>query len=170
MPHLSDSIDRLLTYMRRIGDVMPRRYSIDRHQKLLIMYRALLAEYLRQHQQWARTEVPGFLSAGISTLRAHILETKAALRGWKVAIDDHPDDQSPDNDIGSAVEHQRNLLRIHRTTLAAYLSQKEQLKLGQAPPIVINSIQHSRSEIQRIKAILRGWGVAVDDLPEEEVE
>jgi hypothetical protein len=145
-------------------------YDIDRYQKLLAMYRSLLAEYLRQHQQWHRTEVPNFLSTGIDVLRGHIMETKGTLRGWKVEVNDHPSDDGPNDDIGRKVQHQRELLRIHRTTLRAYLAQKAQLEPGQAPPLVLNSIHHARNEIQRIKGILRGYGVAVDDLPEEEIE
>ncbi len=166
---------RFSRYMRRLlraihnKDGMPSKYVISRQQKLLDMYRSLLAEYLQQHQQWPRTEVPGFLSAGISMLRDHILGVKGTLRGWRIVVDDHPDDQGPDDDIGAEVEHQRGLLKIRRMNLLTYLQQKEQLEPGQAPPIVIHSIQHSRTEIQRIKAILRGFGVAVDDLPEEEV-
>jgi hypothetical protein len=39
-----------------------------------------------------------------------------------------------------------------------------------APPTLVNSLHDARSHIQRIKAILRGFGVAVDDRPAEEVE
>jgi hypothetical protein len=149
---------------------MPSKHDINRQRKLLIMYRGLLAEYLRQQQEWSRAEIPSFLSTGITVLRGHILEVKGTLRGWRLAVDDHSDDEGINDNLGRKVEHQRNLLKIHRTTLAGYLSQRQQLEPGHITPLVINSIQHSRNEIQRIKAILRGWGVAVDDLPEEEPE
>jgi hypothetical protein len=146
---------------------MASHYDIERQQKLLTMYRGLLAENLRQHRQWPRTEVPEFLSVGIARLRGHILETKGTLRGWKIAIDDHPDDQGPDDDIGGEAEHQRKLLKIHRRNLATYLQQAQQFPAGQAPPMIVNSLDHARGELQRIKAILRGFGVVVDDLPGE---
>lgn len=170
MPGISDNIRHLLTQIQRIGKARPSGYDIDHHQKLLVMYRSLLAEYLRQRQQWERTEVPGFLSAGITTLRGHILEAKGTLREWKIEVNDHPDDQGPDDDIGSEVEHQRNLLKVHRRNLATYLRQQQQLPAGQTPATHINAIEDTQRQIQGIKAILRGFGVAVDDLPEEEVE
>jgi hypothetical protein len=149
---------------------MPNNYEIERHQKLLAMYRSLLAEYLHQYQQWHQTGVSGFLSTNINVLRRHIMETKGTLRGWKIAIDDHPDDQGLGNDIGAEIDHQHGLLKIHRRNLAAYLQQQQKLARGQVPPALINSLYDVRREIQRIKAILRGWGRTVDDLPEEEVE
>jgi hypothetical protein len=167
MSRFSHYIHRLLTQAMPQQDAMPSHYDIERQQKLLAMYRGLLAEYLRQHQQWARTEVPGFLSTGISVLRGHILDTKGTLRGWKIAIDDHPDDQGPDDDVGSEVEHQRTLLKIHRRNLATYLQQAQHFPAGQVPAMVVNSLDHVRGELQRIKAILRGFGVVVDELPGE---
>jgi hypothetical protein len=149
---------------------MPNNHDIDRQHKLLEMYRGLLAEYLRQQQEWSRAEMPPLLSTGITVLRGHILEAKGTLRGWRIAVDDHPDDEGVSDDLGRKVEHQRKLLKIHRTTLVDYLRQREKLEPGHITPLVINSIQHSRNEIQRIKAILRGWGVVVDDLPEEHIE
>jgi len=133
MRRFSRTMRRLL--LRAIhNDTMPRpsHDDIDRQQKLLAMYRGLLAKYLQQHQQWPRTEVPGFLSTGISVLRGHILDVKGTLRGWKVEISDHPDDQGPDDDIGAEVQHKRELLQIHRRNLALYLRQQEQFPAGQS--------------------------------------
>src|SRR5215208_6383144 len=145
MLRFSHHIRRLLPQALHPKEAMPSRHNIDHHQKLLAMYRSLLAEHLRQHQQWRRTEVPGFLSTGVTILRRHIMETKGTLRGWKVEINDHPDDQGSDDDIGSEVEHQRGLLKIHRRNLATYLRQHEQLPAGQSPPMLVNSLDHSRS-------------------------
>jgi hypothetical protein len=147
---------------------MPSKHDITQHRKLLAMYRDLLAEYLRQQKLWDRTEVPQFLSTGISVIRGHIKNTKGTLRGWKVEIADQPDDEGPRDNLGVEVTHQRELLKIHRTNLEVYLKQRAEYGTKQAPPIVIHSIQHSRDELRRIKAILRGYGVAVDDLPEEQ--
>ncbi len=149
---------------------MPTNYDILRQQKLLSMYRALLAAYLRQHEQWVRPQIPVLLSTSISVLRGHILEVKGRLRGWKIEVHDHSDDQDPNDDRRDEIQHQRELLKIHRRNLATYLAQQKQLPIGQSPPILVNSLDHIRSEIQRIKAILRGWRVTVDDLPEEEIE
>lgn len=170
MPYFSHTIRRLLTGAIYNRDCMPNHHDIARQQQLLSMYRGLLAEYLRQHQHWPRAEVPGFLSAGIAVLRGHILDVKGTLRGWKIEISDHPDDQGANDDIGSEVEHQRDLLKIHRRNLAHYLHQREQFSAGQAPAIVVHSIELARDEILRAKAILRGFGVAVADLPAEAAE
>jgi hypothetical protein len=149
---------------------MPSHYDIDRQQKLLTMYRSLLAEYLHQYQQWRGARIPRFLNSGIPMLRRHILEVKGTLRGWRIEVNDNPDDEDPNDNKDFKVRHQLDLLKIHRSNLATYLAQQKQLSGGQAPPALVNSLDHVRSEIQRVKAILRGWGIVVDDLLEEEIE
>jgi hypothetical protein len=149
---------------------MPTTQEINRQKKLLNMYRNLLAEYLQQQKQWEWMEVPEFLRTGIEVLRSHIVNVKGTLRGWKLEISDHPDDQGPNSDIIGDIQHQRELLTIYRRNLATYLENQKQFTTGQAPPMLINSLENTRNEIQRIKGILRGYGVAVDDLPEEEIE
>lgn len=167
MSRFSHSIGRLLSRARSQQGTMTSHYDIDRQQKLLAMHRGLLAEYLRQHRQWPRAEVPELLSTGIAVQRAHILDIKGTLRGWNIKADDHPDDQGPDDDIGGQVAHQRKLLQIHRRNLATYLRQAEQFPAGQAPATVVNSLHDTRGEMQRIKGILRGFGVEVEDMPGE---
>jgi hypothetical protein len=58
--------------------------DIARNQKLLAMYRTLLAEYLRQGELWDKTETPQLLTNGMFTLRKEILNVKGALRAWNV--------------------------------------------------------------------------------------
>jgi hypothetical protein len=148
---------------------MPSRKDIERQQKLLVMYRNLLADYLREQQEWPRLEVPEFLRTGIEMLRSHIVNVKGTLRGWKVEVKDHNNDQGPNDDIVGDIQHQYELLKIYRGNLAIDLQNQQHFAMGQIPPMLINSIYKSRTQIQRIKAILRGWGVVVDDLPEEEI-
>jgi len=155
----------MLRFLRR-----PRQADIARHQKLLAMYRALLAEFLRQRTLWDRTDVPDYLSTGIEVIRMHILDVKGTLRAWKVEVADHADDKGPRDDRARDVKFHRELLDIHRSNLKTYLKQQEHFGVHQVPPIVVQSIQLNRSEIQRIKAILRGWNVPVDDMPEEDDE
>lgn len=147
---------------------MFRQKKIARNQKLLAMYRALLAEYLRQEKAWDKTQVPEFLSTGVMLLRREITDIKGKLRGWKVVVLDEQDDDGPSNEIAREVLHQQKLLDIHRTTLLTYLKQVGRIGENQATPIMINSIAHARDEIEKIKAILRGWNVPVEDLPEDE--
>jgi len=65
------------------------------------------------------------------------------------------------------IAHQQNLLQIHRRNLAHYLRQSAQHGATGAPVSVLNGILDTQNEIQRIKAILRGWGVAVEDQPDD---
>jgi hypothetical protein len=147
---------------------MPTIEDIIHQQKLLAMYRGLLAEYLRQRELWERVEAPTFLSVGISTIRRHIMEVKGTLRAWKVTVENLPDDEGPDDDLAGEVAHQRKLLKIYRENLATHLKQRDQFAADLVPVQLIRGIDEQRSEIQRIKAILRGWSVHVEDLPGED--
>ena len=143
-------------------------HSADHQQRLLRMYRELLAEYLRQRAAWDRFEVPEYLRNGIRSLREQIVQTKGTLRGRGVAVEDLPDDADPDDDLVEAAQHQSKLLGIHRANLAVLLAQREAFGVAQAPPMVVNGLRQTRADIQRVKAILRGWGVAVEDQAGEE--
>jgi len=142
--------------------------KINYQQKLLSMYRSILAEYLRQRDLWEKKKVPIFLISEILVIRDRIVDVKGRLRGWKMAVADHPDDEGPDDDLAAKVQHHRDLLKIHRRNLEIYLRQQDQFGEGLAPPVIVHSIQSNRSDIQRIKAILRGWNIAVEDLPGED--
>jgi nucleoside phosphorylase len=60
------------------------------------------------------------------------------------------------------ITHQLKLLGIHRKTLKHYIEQ--QVTLGNfTPPYVTHGIDETRTQIRRIKSILRGWNVVVED-------
>ena len=64
------------------------------------------------------------------------------------------------------VETQRAMLEQFRRTLAVYL--KQQAVMGYAAPAhIVLGIQDARHHIERIKAMLREWNVAVTDLPDD---
>jgi len=65
---------------------------------------------------------------------------------------------------------QQQLLHAHRQTLAHYLHQRALLGPAHISPGVANGINESRQQLRRIKATLRGWGVAVDDHPSDNEE
>src|SRR5437764_25996 len=66
------------------------------------------------------------------------------------------------------IEAQRELLRVYRRNLALYLQQQaEQGGIAYVTPAVANGIVDARAEITQIKAILRGWGQAIDDHPND---
>jgi nucleotide-binding universal stress UspA family protein len=67
------------------------------------------------------------------------------------------------------ITHQQGLLTTHRRNLNHFLSQQA-LYGGAAfaPPVTANGIREARENIRHIKTTLRGWGVAVDDHPDDE--
>jgi hypothetical protein len=65
------------------------------------------------------------------------------------------------------IDHQQTLLATHRRTLAHYLKQQAALGEAYAPPVVSGGIREARANILRIKQILRGWKVSVDDQPDD---
>lgn len=67
-----------------------------------------------------------------------------------------------------AIDQQQNLLAAYRATLAHYLLQRAQLGTAHASPGVTNGIAEARAGIAHCKATLRGWGVAVEDQPDDE--
>lgn len=66
-----------------------------------------------------------------------------------------------------AIDQQAERLRLHRRTLAQLLNQEAQLGLVHVPAGLSISIGEARAEIARIKAVLRGWGVPVDNAPDD---
>jgi hypothetical protein len=66
------------------------------------------------------------------------------------------------------IRHQQSLLEIHRSTLGHSLRQAAAHGgVDFAPAATAYSIRSARAEIQRIKGVLHGWGIAVDDLPDD---
>jgi sugar lactone lactonase YvrE len=66
------------------------------------------------------------------------------------------------------INEQLRFLAAHRRTLAGYLHQQAALGRSYVPPGVLNGINEARTSIRRIKDILRGWSVRVDDHPDDE--
>src|SRR5262245_51436600 len=68
------------------------------------------------------------------------------------------------------IAQQHELLTTYRRTLAHLLQQAAQHGgVTFAPPQVFHGISEAREQIQQIKATLRGHGIAVEDLPGEEL-
>ncbi|HJZ48050.1 MAG TPA: hypothetical protein VKE41_12820 [Roseiflexaceae bacterium] len=67
------------------------------------------------------------------------------------------------------INHQLRLLEIHRRNLAHLVKQAAHYGGEDETPVYIaNSLQENRDNIRRIKGILRGWGTAVVDGPNDE--
>ena len=147
-----------------------RPRDVAHHQKLLAMYRAMLAEFLRQRKMWDGAEIPSYLVTGVVVVRGHIRDEKGTLRAWKVKVADHPNDEDPHDQRDVDILHQRQLLDIYRSNLQLYRKQYEHYGEHQAPAHIVRSLAHARDEIGRIKAILRGWDVAVEDMAGEDEE
>jgi len=66
------------------------------------------------------------------------------------------------------IEQQQSLLGTHRRTLAHLLNQLALVGgAAYATPQVVNGIFEARENIQRVKQVLRGWGIAVADHPND---
>ncbi len=65
------------------------------------------------------------------------------------------------------IAQMQRLLEVNRRTLAVYLEQQAMFSKAYSPPAVINAIHETRSEIRRIKAVLRDWGVHYEDRPND---
>jgi hypothetical protein len=63
---------------------------------------------------------------------------------------------------------QQALLQAHRRTLGVLLEQEAKLGAAYAPPAIANGIAEARAAIAQIKRALREWGVAAEDLPDDE--
>jgi hypothetical protein len=66
-----------------------------------------------------------------------------------------------------SVAQQEKLLAAYRETLIHYLVQRARLGSDYSPPGITHGIREARAEISRIKTILSGWGIAVEDLPDD---
>jgi hypothetical protein len=67
------------------------------------------------------------------------------------------------------IRHQQDLLATYRQNLDHSLRQAAAFGgVDFAPPATAHGIRSARAAIQRIKGVLRGWGVVVDDLPDDE--
>lgn len=66
------------------------------------------------------------------------------------------------------IDHQQSLLRTYRRNLAHLVRQAASFGSEDAAPIhIANSLDDTRANINRIKGILRGWGVTVEDGADE---
>jgi hypothetical protein len=66
------------------------------------------------------------------------------------------------------IAHQQELLAAHRRTLAQYLKQQALISELFTPPAIAHGIDEARANIQRVKGALAGWGVPVEDLPDDD--
>src|SRR5262245_58125876 len=66
------------------------------------------------------------------------------------------------------IANQQELLTTYRRRLAGHLKQQAALGEAYTPPGVPEGIRDARDNIRRLKEILRAWGVAVEDLPDDE--
>jgi hypothetical protein len=66
------------------------------------------------------------------------------------------------------IASQQALLSAHRRTLGVLLEQQAGLGADYAPPGIANAITEARAAIARTKRALREWGVAVEDMPNDE--
>jgi len=85
-----------------------------------------------------------------------------------IRVDDRQAPGRPAPPSQDEIDQQRQLLMTYRRTLAHYLIQQAALGTGYVPPAVAHGIREARDNIQHIKHILRRWGVAAEDGPNDE--
>ncbi len=66
------------------------------------------------------------------------------------------------------IDYQKQQLQRYRAQARHYLGQRATLGQAFEPPGVAAGIAEAQREIARSKAALRRWGVAVEDLPEDD--
>jgi hypothetical protein len=74
---------------------MADQEDIKHQQKLLTIHRRNLAHYLSQQTALGTAYTPPGVANGILETRENIKRLKGILRGWNVAVVDHPDDEPP---------------------------------------------------------------------------
>ena len=67
-----------------------------------------------------------------------------------------------------AIAQSQERLATHRATLATLLTQQANHTRAFVPPAIESGIREARTAIAHLKATLRGWGVSVEDLPDDE--
>lgn len=75
---------------------------------------------------------------------------------------------SLDNNLLEQIAQQQHLLSTFRRTLSHYLTQLAIQSSAFVQPAVLHGIEEARDNINRIKKTLRGWGVKVDDSPNDD--
>lgn len=65
------------------------------------------------------------------------------------------------------IDDQRELLEAHRKTLSILLEQLARIGKSYAQPALFHDIDEARAGIARCKATLRGWGIMVEDHPDD---
>lgn len=78
---------------------MTRYADIADQQELLKIHRRNLQHLLKQEAVHG-INTPSAIASGIDTARAQIARIKGILRGWAVAVEDHPDDLQIVTEIG----------------------------------------------------------------------
>jgi nucleoside phosphorylase len=102
-----------------------------------------------------RPKVPA-TSVGASSSQGPIAKQATAAAG------------SPASITQEDIDTQQALLRSHRQTLSSYLMRLAIVSSAFATPELSSGIREARNNIRRCKAILRTWGVQVDDYPDDE--
>lgn len=65
------------------------------------------------------------------------------------------------------IAHQQSLLLINRYNLAHFLKQADLQGAAHVTPVVVHGLREARTNIARIKGILRSWHVLVEDHPDD---
>jgi TIR domain-containing protein len=76
-----------------LEQIMPTQEDIIAQQKLLETHRRTLSHYLYQQSALGSIFMPPAIAQGLFEAREHIRNVKLTLRGWGIAVEEHPDDE-----------------------------------------------------------------------------
>lgn len=107
------------------------------------------------------------IEAALERVQEVVVERDDAARPLSAVV--HPTATAPSAPPPAAdvCRQQQDLLATHRRTLAHVLKQQAALGSAYAPPGIAHGIDEARAGIAQCKQTLRGWGVAVDDHPDD---
>ncbi|GAB4208516.1 MAG: hypothetical protein OHK0022_38180 [Roseiflexaceae bacterium] len=132
---------------------MPSEHDIAAQCERLVLYRQNVQQMLQQiTAQGGWIYAPVALLNALSDNRREIARCKATLRGWRVPVDDHPDDDAT-SDIG-ALEQQAAELEASRATLQGLV-----LQLVQQALVGVQERREALKQIETTVSISGGAGV-----------
>lgn len=134
---------------------MASEEEIADQQQLLTTYRRTIARYLKQVAQLGEAHTPPGVFEGIRESRDNIHRIKIILRGWGVAVDQHPDDDESKDQSGAVTETSQYRHLIDKAELEAH-ERRLRLLRRKAAELGINAPVEILMEIEDIESILQG--------------
>lgn len=128
--------------------------------ELLASWRGQVSILLEVQQALSAAQLPAEVPVSIARARREIAAVKERLRGWGETVDDQPADAETADP--REIEHALQLHAIYRRNLAQLSAQRAQFAERDVPLHITNGIAEASTQLARVEAQLRGWGVPFD--------